>query len=189
MGTYPPHNKPRHAGYHFWGANFFCVNTCGPVFALAPIQESILEEFVFETCIRTLNPSLYIYIYIYRVSGCIHTPLVPISKHIFGQLSLVRMQEKCLANYLCIGFVPGGMSSTAWAKTHSDTQWYSATLSAGYSFKKRPKLVLELVTPRSYSYQIEVLFFLNELRGYRYRSGKLHRKQATGSRHSFCSWK
>ena len=51
-------------------------------------------------------------------SGCIHTPLMPIHKNILWELiseqihaahvyAPRRIQEILLANYLCIGFVPG----------------------------------------------------------------------------------
>ena len=57
---------------------------------------------------------------LYGYSGCIHTPLIPIQKNIFGELISEQMhaahvfaphpgeyRKMLLANYLCIGFVPG----------------------------------------------------------------------------------
>ena len=52
---------------------------------------------------------------LYGYSGCIHTPLMPISKNIFFGANTCgacicnpgEYRKILLANYLCIGFVPG----------------------------------------------------------------------------------
>ena len=65
---------------------------------------------------------------LYGYSGCIHAPLVPLHKNILGELISLRIhaahvfapgwiQEIFLANYLCIGFVPGGIVHRVSLKT------------------------------------------------------------------------
>ena len=108
-----PQHKPRHAeksrGIMFWG-----VNACGACIHTRVNTGFFFRGFLFETCIRTFARALY------RYSGCIHTPPVPIHIIFFGgrgDVDSVRIQGKTSWQMIyvllgrCFGFfffsVPG----------------------------------------------------------------------------------
>ena len=78
----------------FLGELIFARIHAGPVFALARIQENIFEEVIPEYCAKFLEEFI----------RCEYMP------HLYSHPREYR--KIFLANYLCIGFVPGGTVGT-----------------------------------------------------------------------------
>ena len=84
----PPSTKPTHAGKLLGELTFARVHA-GSVFALARIQENIIEELFSKYSAEILREFISVQMH----AGPIFAP--------------TRIQEKIQANLLCIGFVPG----------------------------------------------------------------------------------
>ena len=93
--TVPPGTKPIHAGKNSWGINF-CANTCG-------------------ACIRTrAHTGKYFRGGISRVLCQILRGIHSVRIDAAPVFAPARIQQIFLANYLCIGFVPGGTRGQPW---------------------------------------------------------------------------
>ena len=85
--TIPPGTKPIHAAKTSWGINF-CANTCG-------------------ACIRTrANTGKYCRGIIFRILARFLRDFISVRIHV---APVFAPAKKILVNYLCIGFVPGGI--------------------------------------------------------------------------------
>ena len=90
--TYPPAQN-QYMQEKNLGELIFAWTHAGPVLALARIQENILEESFSAKQPNSWGNS-------FRCEYCII--------HVAPVFAPAQIQEKFLANYLCIGFVPGG---------------------------------------------------------------------------------
>ena len=88
MRTYPPAQN-QYMQEKILGELIFVRIHAGPVFALARIQENNFGEVFPEYCAKFLGESIW----------CEDMPRL---------YSHPREYRKIFANYLCIGFVPGG---------------------------------------------------------------------------------
>ena len=87
-GTYPPaQNQYMHDKMS--GELVLVQINAGPVFALARIQESTFEELCF------------------KCFGCFFGEFISVQIHATPVLHLREYRKNILANYVCIGFVPG----------------------------------------------------------------------------------
>ena len=70
------------------GELYFCTNTCGACIRTRANTGKYFWGIIFEICIRTFADMYYHLrpLCLYGYSGCIHTPLMPIHKNIFGEL-------------------------------------------------------------------------------------------------------
>ena len=118
----PPWHKTNTSRKQFSPGINVRANTCGACIRTCANTRKYYRGIIFEICARTFA-NMYSHLRplpLYGYSGCVHTHLVPIHENISGAFVSVqkhvahvfargRMQEIFLANYLCIGFAPGGI--------------------------------------------------------------------------------
>ena len=103
VSTIPPGTKPIHAGEFSWGINF-SANTCGGLYSHSREYRRIF--------LRSNFP------HISHIWGGVHVRC----KYMPRLYSHPREYRKIfLGNYLCIGFVPGGIVCPPWEKDYGAT--------------------------------------------------------------------